>query len=240
MNRTDRLYALVEELRGTSPRPRTAAWLASRFEVSTRTVKRDISALQQAGVPIWVSIGPGGGYVLEASATLPPIAFTTGEALALAVALAVGQDLPFEIEGRSALQKVVGSMDDRTRLRFEEEASRVYVRETVVEPSPRAMRVIEAAVRAGTAVKMRYLDGAGTATERTIEPLAMGLDRDRWLIFAWCRLRADGRVFRLDRVQEAWSTRERIPERDLMATFGEIPADVVSVHRADRPERRSP
>jgi len=51
MNRTDRLYAIVEELRTAGPGGRTAAWLARRFEVSTRTVKRDLSSLQQAGVP---------------------------------------------------------------------------------------------------------------------------------------------------------------------------------------------
>ncbi|GAB3860390.1 helix-turn-helix transcriptional regulator [Dactylosporangium cerinum] len=55
MNRTDRLYALVEELRAVAPRPRSARWLATRFEVSTRTIERDIGALQESGVPIWVS-----------------------------------------------------------------------------------------------------------------------------------------------------------------------------------------
>ena len=57
VNRTDRLYALVEELRAVAPRPRSARRLAGHFEVSVRTVERDISALQQSGVPIYAEPG---------------------------------------------------------------------------------------------------------------------------------------------------------------------------------------
>ena len=56
MNRTDRLYAIVEVLRATAPR-RAARDLADRFEVSVRTIERDISSLQQSGVPIWATPG---------------------------------------------------------------------------------------------------------------------------------------------------------------------------------------
>jgi predicted DNA-binding transcriptional regulator YafY len=57
LNRTDRLYALVEELRAVAPRPRGTRWLAGKFEVSARTIERDISALQQSGVPVWAKVG---------------------------------------------------------------------------------------------------------------------------------------------------------------------------------------
>src|SRR5947209_15288462 len=87
MNRTDRLYALVEELRAVAPRPRSARWLADRFEVSSRTVERDIGALQQAGVPIYAEPGRTGGYTLDKTHTLPPVNVSPAEAVAIAVAL---------------------------------------------------------------------------------------------------------------------------------------------------------
>jgi predicted DNA-binding transcriptional regulator YafY len=59
VNRTDRLYALVDELRAVAPRARTARQMAARFEVSVRTIERDLGALQQAGVPIYATPGPG-------------------------------------------------------------------------------------------------------------------------------------------------------------------------------------
>jgi predicted DNA-binding transcriptional regulator YafY len=65
VNRTDRLYALVEELRATAPAYRSTTWLAERFEVSTRTIERDLSALQQSGVPIYATAGRRGGYAID-------------------------------------------------------------------------------------------------------------------------------------------------------------------------------
>src|SRR2546429_7766668 len=73
MNRTDRLYALVEELRAVTPQPRSARWLACRFEVSSRTVERDIGALQQAGVPIYAEPGRTGGDGVGKKHTPPPV-----------------------------------------------------------------------------------------------------------------------------------------------------------------------
>jgi predicted DNA-binding transcriptional regulator YafY len=87
VNRTDRLYALVEELRAFAPRPRTAHQLARRFEVSVRTIERDLNAVLQAGVPIYATPGPGGGYAIDKTHTLPPVNFTAAEATALAIAL---------------------------------------------------------------------------------------------------------------------------------------------------------
>ena len=112
MNRTDRLYALVEDLRASTPRPRTAQQLADRFEVSVRTIERDLSALQQSGVPIWATPGPNGGYSLDPQMTLPPVNFTPAEAAAISIALGRGGQMPYASAARSAMQKVVAAMSD--------------------------------------------------------------------------------------------------------------------------------
>nr|WP_258545114.1 HTH domain-containing protein [Micromonospora provocatoris] len=108
MNRTDRLYALVEELRAVSPRPRSASWLARRFEVSTRTVERDISALQGAGVPIWAEPGRTGGYVVDPGAHgWPPVNLTPAEAVAIGRRAAPARRFPVAPAAGAALRKLV-------------------------------------------------------------------------------------------------------------------------------------
>jgi predicted DNA-binding transcriptional regulator YafY len=107
VNRTDRLYALVEDLRASAPRPQSARQLAARYEVSVRTIERDILALQESGVPVYAEPGRRGGYAIDKTMTLPPVNFTAAEMVAIAVALARDERTPFEAATRSALRKVL-------------------------------------------------------------------------------------------------------------------------------------
>ena len=116
MNRIDRLYALVEELRAAGPRGRTAGRLAEHFEVSVRTIERDLSALGQAGVPLATKQGRTGGYTLDRSMSLPPLNFTPREAAAIAVALSRSEHVLFTRDARSAMQKIVLAASDERRL----------------------------------------------------------------------------------------------------------------------------
>jgi predicted DNA-binding transcriptional regulator YafY len=109
VNRTDRLYAVVEELRAAAPRPRSARQLARKYEVSTRTIERDILALQDAGVPVYAETGRLGGYVIDPAFTLPPVNFTAPEMVAIAVSLAGAGETPFAYAARSALRKVLAA-----------------------------------------------------------------------------------------------------------------------------------
>jgi predicted DNA-binding transcriptional regulator YafY len=224
------MFAIVEELRSGPPSGRTAAWLGERFEVSTRTIKRDVSALQQADVPIWATPGPGGGYALDPAATLPPLTFTPGEATAMATALACLPHLPFAPDGRSALTKVLGAMSERGRASADDLSAKIWVRPGEGGCKPEVARVLDEAMRTDVVVVLDYVDAAGTRTQkRPVEPLAYANTGRSWQLMAWCRRRRAGRWFRLDRVQAAHLTTERVQRRDIRETFGDPPDDATTL-----------
>ena len=214
MNRTDRLYALVEELRAGAPASRTARELAERFEVSTRTIERDILALQEAGVPIRGAAGRRGGYFIDPDGTLPPINFTPTEALAVAIALA-DESGPFAAAGRQARHKVLAAMGEDARVETKAMAERVrrYGRPSTL-PTPEVPLAVQRAIADNLVVELDYTDRHGAPSARAIEPVGvMSLDED-WYLVGWCRLRADARRFRLDRIARARITDEVAPVRD--------------------------
>ncbi|GAA3127868.1 helix-turn-helix transcriptional regulator [Streptosporangium carneum] len=212
MNRTDRLYALVEELRAVSPRARPARELAARFEVSTRTVERDIAALQQSGVPIYAEPGRRGGYVLDKSMSLPPLNFTPAEAVAVAVALGRAEDSPLASHARSALRKLVAAMPSPEEAKARDLAARIHL-VAEAEPYPRASKVIEQALLRRRVLRIEYEDSKGRTTVREVEPTVfVGGRGGHWYLVGMCRLRQDARLFRLDRIRRAEETDETSPE----------------------------
>ncbi|WP_344226733.1 helix-turn-helix transcriptional regulator [Microbacterium binotii] len=216
MNRTDRLYSLVEELRAVAPRPRSATWLAVRFEVSVRTIERDISALQQSGVPIWAEPGRTGGYCISPEHTLPPVNFTPQEAMAMAVALQSMGTAPFRSAAQTAMRKLVFAMradDARSARRL---ASRIHF----LRDGPAAQgapRLLADALVDPHVLRIVYGDRSGARTEREIEPLGYVESNSAWYLIAWCRLREGIRAFRVDRIHEVAVTAEVPEERVLTA-----------------------
>ncbi|MEU8182583.1 WYL domain-containing protein [Micromonospora sp. NPDC049047] len=199
MNRTDRLYALVEELRAVSPRPRSARWLAARFEVSSRTIERDIGALQEAGVPIWAEPGRIGGYVVDRTRTLPPVNLTAAEAVAMAVALHRLAGTPFAGPGGTALRKLMAVLPPADAVEAHRLASRVHlIGDGPTTPVP---AVVADAVAARRALRIRYADRAGVDSVRDVEPLGYLGNTQHWYLLAWCRLRDELRCFRTDRIR---------------------------------------
>ncbi|MCX4388666.1 WYL domain-containing protein [Micromonospora peucetia] len=223
MNRTDRLYALVEELRAVSPRPRSARWLADRFEVSTRTIERDIGALQESGVPIWAEAGRTGGYALDRARTLPPVNLSPVEAVAMAVALHRMRGTPFAAAAGTALRKLLAVMPATDAAEAHRLAARVHlIGDGPVTPVPAA---VADAVRARRLLRIRYADRAGAGSLRDVEPLGYLGNPRHWYLLAWCRLRDGIRAFRVDRITSVTTLAERVPERELAADDLDIPRE---------------
>jgi predicted DNA-binding transcriptional regulator YafY len=220
VNRTDRLYAIVEELRARSPRVLTAAELADRFEVGRRTIERDISALQQAGVPIWTQRGRAGGYAIDAAMTLPPVNLSSDEALAVVAALSSMPTMPFAAAGRRAQQKLLAAMRDADADAARDLASRLRL-SPVESPAvrPDVLAAVETAVAGRRVVELRYTDSHEQRSTRAVEAHGLHLAANGWYLVGWCRLRDDGRVFRLDRIEHATVTDETAPPRDLDAVL---------------------
>lgn len=223
MNRTERLYALVEELRARAPRTMRAAELATRFEVSTRTIERDLLALQEAGVPIWAQPGPGGGYGLNVETTLPPLNLTPAEAVAIATSLAATQSMPFAASGRAALRKITAAMTLASRETALKLASQVRIVPDAGEPSRQTSEVIERALLDEVAIDLQYCDAQGRETRRVVEPLGVFGTGRGWYLAAWCRLRLAPRAFRLDRIRAATLTSAAIEPRSLDEVIAELP-----------------
>ncbi|HEY8490831.1 MAG TPA: YafY family protein [Dehalococcoidia bacterium] len=226
MNRTERLYALVEALRASAPRLVRAAELAGRFDVSIRTIERDLLALQEAGVPIWAQPGPGGGYSLRLEATLPPLNLTPAEAAAVATALAASRGMPFPRAARSALTKLAGAMAAAPK----DAASRLVGHIRVVPgpggPVSPVSDVLWQALVDSVAVELTYRDAQDHESRRVVEPAGVFSTPNGWYLAAWCRLRRAPRSFRLDRITSATLTHQPVTPRSLDAVLPNFPYEV--------------
>jgi len=213
MRRAERLYALVDLLRG-SRRPMSAARLAQEFEVSKRTIERDVQSLQLAGVPIYADHGATGGYSILREHSLPPLNLTEPESLAVLAGLGLLETSPYGAAARRARAKILAISREDRLAPVGEALATMFVIDSP-SPSEAAISLIPEAVAARRVVRIDYTSEDGkTLTTRDVE--AMGLLRggDSWMFVGWCRLREGIRGFHLDRIRRLEITGEVFAERD--------------------------
>lgn len=205
MRRADRLFRIVQHLR--SGRLLTARTLGERLEVSPRTIYRDIADLMASGVPIDGEAGVG--YLMRAGYDLPPLMFTREEVTALVAGIRMLQAWGGSQMARSAadaLAKIESALPDEDRRRAEAIPIRAF--DMAMPPSHRhRLDELNAAIENRTALHIAYSDAQGEASRRVVEPLSLYYWGKVWTLVAWCRLREDFRMFRLDRI-EATEPRE--------------------------------
>lgn len=199
MRRADRLFLIIHALRGRrSAQP--ARRIAETLGVSLRTVYRDIADLQLSGVPIEGEAGVG--YMLRKGADIPPLMFNADELEALVVGTRFVRAFGGERLGRgarAALLKINAVLPPDLRERGRR--TRIFAPELPnrIEATGLIDR-LHGAIQARRVLLLDYRDQHEAVTRREVEPLCLAFWGGSWTLGGWCRLRADFRSFRPDRI----------------------------------------
>lgn len=198
--RLSRLTAILTQLQ--TKRLLTATMLADKFNVSIRTIYRDIRALELSGVPIITEEGKG--YSLMEGYKIPPIMFTENQANALILAeqlVLKNKDASFIKDYSEAIDKIKAVLGHTTKDKANLLAERTRFNQNInSERNSNNLSDLQNALTNFLVANIDYINEAEATTNRFIEPFALLSTNENWLLVAWCRLRNEFRYFRLDRI----------------------------------------
>ena len=214
MTRLTRLTTILLHLQ--SKRVVTAQELADRFDVTQRTIYRDIRALEEAGVPITGEAGKG--YSLVEGYRVPPVMFTEQEINALLTAQQYFQknaDKSAYNDFANVVTKIKAIMRYSEKEKAEKLEDRLYIHPNNQTNETNLLSTIQLAITNCRALKIKYhANHNDTITDRFIEPLGVYLYKENWIMVAHCRLRNEFREFRIDRILNLTATADAFPDRD--------------------------
>jgi predicted DNA-binding transcriptional regulator YafY len=206
MARKSRLFALADYLRGRRTGV-TAEELASRFGVTVRTIYRDLDALRDASVPLQAERGPGGGYALDRSYTLPPVNFTPREAALLVVLGRFATEMrfvPFFDTLGSAIDKVRGALSVGAQREVLAHAEALAFVAVPAAPSrPTVRRAIEEAWFSGRPVRLDFHHRDGSVGKGTVRVTKVLMERGMTVLTCVDVDTSHERHLRLDRIDVA-------------------------------------
>jgi predicted DNA-binding transcriptional regulator YafY len=220
MNRLERMTAILLFLQ---ERPRTAAEIAAHFEVSRRTIFRDVQALSEMGVPVIAREGAGGGYELPEDYSLAPLALTARECFLLLLALnALNQpaDIPFSRE-RATLQAKLRTLLPAAQLgEVEKQLEKVTLDfPTRVQRAPFLEELI-AAVNENLWLEVTYRSAERTSLQHLL-PRNLNYQDGFWYCRAFSLEREEERTYRVDRIEQMKYAVELIQQIEVKAAQAE-------------------
>jgi len=208
MRKSERLLQLLVLLRGRR-RASTANELANRLQVSERTIYRDIQSLQLSGVDI---VGEAGvGYCLQPGSGIPPLMFNEKEleALVLGIRLVKGwADDELCAAASTAQDKIKAVLPPKTQQVHEHKLTKYLVPDYHRQSHVKFSVIIRSGIDRYTVLEIKYRDEKEKASTRQVKPLGLMFWGAKWTLVAWCQLRDDYRLFRLDRIADVKLTEE--------------------------------
>lgn len=200
MNRVDRLFGIVTLLQ--SRKYVTGEQIADKFEMSIRTVYRDIKAIGEAGIP--VSFNPNKGYFIVPGHFTPPVSFTSEEANALVLSqtlLSGFGDAGIQANFDSALTKIKSVLKqvDKEKVSMLDNSLKMQL-PLRLNAEVNYLSTIQVAISDQKQLKIGYENVKQETTERTLEPIGIVFYAFAWHLIAYCHLRKDYRDFKLSRI----------------------------------------
>ncbi|MEO9483707.1 MAG: YafY family protein [Ekhidna sp.] len=213
--RLSRLTAIITQLQ--SKRIVTATYLAEKHSVSVRTIYRDIRTLEQSGIPIITEEGKG--YSIMEGYHLPPVLFTEDEANALITIeqLAIrNKDQSLSENVSSAVEKIKAILKYSQKGNADLLTERIYFSDhQAKEKTSNNLMQIQAAIIHFQVLHIEYISSQEELTTRLIEPFALYSIHGNFLLIAFCRLRKDFRVFRIDYIENIRTLNETFTPHDM-------------------------
>ena len=214
MKKSERLLQLLTLLRG-GRRAITAQALAERLGVSERTIYRDIESLVLSGVSIEGEAGVG--YSLRPDSDIPPLMFDAEEleALMLGVRLLKGWSDDALIDAATRAQdKIKAALPAQMQQALENKYTKYLVPDFKREHLLKHSELIRRAIDSRQTMRIVYKDEQARASERCIECLGLMFWGSAWTVVAWCQLRDDYRLFRLDRIESIEARKQQFETSD--------------------------
>ncbi len=207
LNRIDRISALLVQLQS---RPIVkASDMAERFNVSLRTIYRDMRTLSEAGVPICGNSGIG--YSLVEGYRLPSLMFTKEEAMAFLTAEKIIEQLTdiqnsnYFSQGMDKIRAALRGVDKKY-LHDMDDTIAVYKSRNAGESLPNLMQIILSSINDKLIIEIEYTNAGDSKSKRATEAVGISYSHPRWYLAAWCHLRGEYRMFRLDRISNIKTT----------------------------------
>jgi predicted DNA-binding transcriptional regulator YafY len=226
MNRVDRLFAIVTLLQ--SKKFVTGEEIADRFEMSVRTVYRDIKAIAESGIP--VSFNPNKGYFIVPGYFTPPVSFTIEEANALLLSQTlVGgfADQTVQQEFSTAMTKIraVLRQVDKEKLSILENGLKMQLPRRL-DSELDYLSSIQHSITEQMQIKIGYESLKQEISERKVEPIGLVFYAFSWHMIAYCHLRNDYRDFKITRIKTLTKTSEpfKIKKHIALGEY-ELPVD---------------
>ncbi|KPE52155.1 helix-turn-helix transcriptional regulator [Chryseobacterium indologenes] len=206
MNRIDRLISVLTTLQ--SKKFVTADYIADKYEISVRTVYRDIKALGEIGVPI--DYEPLKGYTVLQGFFLPPVLLTSDEANALIMIAKLSErytDKTIHNHVSNAIDKIKSVLQQREKEKADllQEKIGIYV-SPETDHSRDHLTIIQNAIIDKQILKISYVNNQNEASEREIEPIGMSFYTNQWHLIGWCWARRGYRDFKVLQIRDLKNT----------------------------------